>query len=70
MVKDVKQPILLVADEERIEEIITRLSRVGFDNTIGYLKGGFEAWIAERHAQIERGELVYITHQMDFLGQT
>lgn len=29
----------------------------------------FEAWIAERHAQIERGELVYITHQMDFLGQ-
>ncbi len=47
LVKDVKQPILLVADEERIEEIITRLSRVGFDNTIGYLKGGFEAWIAE-----------------------
>ena len=44
LVKDVKQPILLVADEERIEEIITRLSRVGFDNTIGYLKGGFEAW--------------------------
>jgi len=29
----------------------------------------FEAWIAERHAQIERGELVYITHQMDFLGR-
>ncbi len=47
LVKDVKQPILLVADEDRIEEIITRLSRVGFDNTIGYLKGGFEAWIAE-----------------------
>jgi len=29
----------------------------------------FEAWITERHAQIERGELVYITHQMDFLGK-
>ena len=29
----------------------------------------FAAWIAERHAQIERGELVYITHQMDFLGR-
>jgi hydroxyacylglutathione hydrolase len=42
--KDVKQPILLVADAHRVEEIITRLSRVGFDNTIGYLKGGFEAW--------------------------
>ena len=47
LIKDVKQPILLVADEDRIEEIITRLSRVGFDNTIGYLKGGFEAWVAE-----------------------
>ena len=47
LIKDVKQPILLVADEDRIEEIITRLSRVGFDNTIGYLKGGFEAWVAD-----------------------
>lgn len=28
----------------------------------------FEAWIAERHAQIERGELVYIAHQLDFFG--
>ena len=44
LIKDVKQPILLVADKDRIEEVITRLSRVGFDNTIGYLEGGFEAW--------------------------
>ncbi|HEA30809.1 MAG TPA: MBL fold metallo-hydrolase [Leeuwenhoekiella sp.] len=44
LIKDVKQPILLVADKDRIEETITRLSRVGFDNTIGYLDGGFEAW--------------------------
>ncbi|ARN72513.1 MBL fold metallo-hydrolase [Nonlabens tegetincola] len=44
LVKDVHQPILLIADEERIEEAITRLSRVGFDNTIGYLKGSFAAW--------------------------
>jgi SAM-dependent methyltransferase len=29
----------------------------------------FEAWIAERHAQIEAGRLVYITHQIDILGQ-
>jgi glyoxylase-like metal-dependent hydrolase (beta-lactamase superfamily II)/rhodanese-related sulfurtransferase len=41
---DVKQPILLVAPEGRIEEAITRLSRVGFDNIKGYLSGGFEAW--------------------------
>ena len=44
LIKDVKQPILLVSDETRIEEVITRLSRVGFDQVIGYLKGGFEAW--------------------------
>jgi glyoxylase-like metal-dependent hydrolase (beta-lactamase superfamily II)/rhodanese-related sulfurtransferase len=44
LIKDVKQPILLIADQDRIEEVITRLSRVGFDNTLGYLKGGFEAW--------------------------
>lgn len=44
LIKDVKQPILLVADKDRIEETITRLSRVGFDNTLGYLEGGFEAW--------------------------
>lgn len=44
LIKDVRQPILLIVDEDRIEEAITRLSRVGFDNTIGYLNGGFEAW--------------------------
>ncbi len=44
LIKDVAQPILLIAERNRIEETITRLSRVGFDNTIGYLKGGFEAW--------------------------
>jgi hydroxyacylglutathione hydrolase len=44
LVKDVKQPILLVVDPARIEEAITRLSRVGFDETIGYLDGGFQSW--------------------------
>jgi hydroxyacylglutathione hydrolase len=45
LVKDVHTPILLVAPEDRLEETITRLSRVGFDNTIGYLEGGFESWV-------------------------
>lgn len=27
----------------------------------------FAAWLSKRRAQIERGELVYIAHQMDFL---
>ncbi len=44
LIADVQQPILLVAPEGRVEETITRLSRVGFDNTLGYLEGGFEAW--------------------------
>ncbi len=44
LVPDVKQSILLVADPGREEECITRLSRVGYDNTIGFLKGGFETW--------------------------
>ncbi len=44
LIGDVKQNILLVAPEGREEEAITRLSRVGFDQTLGYLNGGFEAW--------------------------
>ncbi len=44
LIKDVKQPILLVIPEGKEEETITRLSRVGFDNTLGYLNGGLQAW--------------------------
>ncbi|WP_299885979.1 MBL fold metallo-hydrolase [uncultured Lacinutrix sp.] len=44
LIADVKQPLLLVVDEGSEEEAITRLSRVGFDNTLGYLKGGFDVW--------------------------
>ncbi len=46
MIRDVKQAILIVCPEGRVEEVITRLSRVGFDNVLGYLKGGFESWVA------------------------
>ena len=44
LIADVTQTILLIAPEGREEETVTRLSRVGFDHTIGYLKGGFNAW--------------------------
>ncbi len=44
LIRDIEQPILLVAEENRIPEVITRLSRVGFDNIIGYLEGGIDAW--------------------------
>lgn len=44
LIADVKQPILIVAPEGREEEAVTRLSRVGFDQTLGYLQGGIQAW--------------------------
>jgi len=44
LIPDIKQEILLIADEGREEEVITRLARVGYDFTIGYLKGGLDAW--------------------------
>ncbi len=44
MVGNVAQPLLLVTPEGREEETVTRLARVGFDNTLGYLKGGVKAW--------------------------
>lgn len=44
LITDLAQPIILVADEDRVEEVVTRLSRVGYDNTLGYLKGGMTAW--------------------------
>jgi len=44
MITDINQEILLITDPGKEEETIIRLSRVGYDHTIGYLKGGFNAW--------------------------
>ncbi len=44
LIADVKQPIVLITNQGSEEESVTRLSRVGFDNILGHLKGGFEAW--------------------------
>jgi len=46
LIVDVKQLILLITAEGKEEEAVTRLSRVGFDNVLGHLDGGFEAWKA------------------------
>jgi len=55
LIPDIKQPILLVTDEDKEDEVITRLARVGYDNTIGYLKGGFDAWVnADKEKDIIR----------------
>jgi hydroxyacylglutathione hydrolase len=44
LIPGVAHAILLVADENREAEVVTRLARVGYDNTLGFLKGGIAAW--------------------------
>ncbi len=44
LILDIKQPILIIADDGREAEVVHRLARVGYDNSIGFLKGGFDAW--------------------------
>ena len=46
LIPDLQQPIVYVASEGREEEVVTRLSRVGYDNTLGFLEGGIEAWVS------------------------
>lgn len=60
LIEDLEQPILIVADPGMEEEVLLRLSRVGYDNPIGYLKGGIEAWVNSGRAldQIEEIEPV------------
>jgi glyoxylase-like metal-dependent hydrolase (beta-lactamase superfamily II) len=45
LIPGVSHPILVVAEEGRETEVVTRLARVGYDNTLGYLKGGFKSWL-------------------------
>lgn len=44
IIKDINQPLVLVTPQGREEETVLRLARVGYDKTIGYIDGGFEAW--------------------------
>jgi hydroxyacylglutathione hydrolase len=44
LIEDINQPIVLIAPEGQEEEAVTRLARVGYDNTVGYLKGGVKAY--------------------------
>lgn len=45
LIEDLNTPILFICDRGREEEVVTRLSRVGYDNAIGYLEGGYESWL-------------------------
>lgn len=68
LITDMQQPILIVADEGKEEEVVTRLARVGYDNSIGYLAGGFAAWEKEGKA-INRVESINAEELADRLGE-
>jgi len=44
LIEDLHQKIIVIADEGKEEEVVLRLARVGYDNCVGYLDGGFETW--------------------------
>jgi glyoxylase-like metal-dependent hydrolase (beta-lactamase superfamily II)/rhodanese-related sulfurtransferase len=82
LIPDVKQEILIVADENRVEEVVTRLARVGYDNAIGFLKGGLEAWknagkeidtvemvTADELANIKDAEIVDVRKKSEYLSE-
>lgn len=60
LIEDIDQKIIFIAPDGREEETVTRLARVGYDNTLGYLKGGIDAWTT---AGFETQEIENITAQ-------
>ncbi len=68
IIGDVKQPILLIAPEGREIETITRLARVGFDNTLGFLSGGISSWKSAGKAtdSIQIIEALSLKEKIDF----
>ncbi len=60
LIPDLQQPILFISDAGREEEVVTRLSRVGYDNTLGYLDGGIDSWTA---AEKETDRVISISAQ-------
>jgi glyoxylase-like metal-dependent hydrolase (beta-lactamase superfamily II)/rhodanese-related sulfurtransferase len=85
MIPDIKQEILLVTDKGREEEVITRLARVGYDFTIGYLKGGIVAWAKAgkdvdqieslsveetlNRANVGQGEIIDVRKNSEYLSE-
>ncbi|MDV7186931.1 MBL fold metallo-hydrolase [Lutibacter sp. TH_r2] len=49
LIKDINQKIIFISEEGREQEVVTRFSRVGYDNTVGYLRGGIHSWLAAGH---------------------
>lgn len=49
LIADINQKIIFITEGGREHEVVTRFSRVGYDNTLGYLRGGIHAWLAAGH---------------------
>jgi glyoxylase-like metal-dependent hydrolase (beta-lactamase superfamily II)/rhodanese-related sulfurtransferase len=49
LITNINQKIIFISEEGREHEAVTRFSRVGYDNTLGYLRGGIHSWIAAGH---------------------
>ncbi len=57
LVEDLGTPIILITDPGREQEVVTRLARVGYDNPIGYLEGGFQTWAAANYPTAQLAEI-------------
>ncbi len=49
LIKDINQKIIFIAEGDREQEVVTRFSRVGYDNILGFLRGGMHSWKAAGH---------------------
>ncbi|SMO65991.1 MBL fold metallo-hydrolase [Solitalea koreensis] len=68
LIADINQPILIIADEGREEEVVTRLARVGYDHAIGYLIGGFKSWV-QAGKEIDEIESITVDELNSILGK-
>ncbi len=85
LIVDVNQPILLVCNESTQDEAVTRLSRVGFDQVIGFLEGGYQSWLTsgkpvdtieridanlfEQNLDIEIDQVIDIRREAEFAAE-
>ncbi|MFD0963805.1 MBL fold metallo-hydrolase [Pseudofulvibacter geojedonensis] len=72
LIENINQPIILLAPDGREEEAVTRLARVGYDNVLGYIKGGINAWekeglIIESIQNLEADDLELLDKESSFL---
>jgi hydroxyacylglutathione hydrolase len=70
LVPDLNQPILIVAEPGKEEEVITRLARVGYDNVQGYLKRGISAWVAAGYETDTMLEIEADDFALEFRGHS